>query len=63
MVGIYIRELESYFLHSGASHVYREHNVIADGLSKEALSLASGLLHFSEFFEGECVLKDTLQLF
>ena len=55
-----IRELESYFLHYDASHVYQEHNVIADGLSKDALSLASSLLHVSKFSKGECVLMDTL---
>ena len=58
-----IRELESSFLHSDAFHVYIEHNVIADGLSKEALTLALGLLFFSEFSEGVCVFKDSLQLF
>ena len=57
---LYIRELESSFLQLDACHVYREHNVIADGLSKEALSLASGLIHYSELSEGVCLVKGTL---
>ena len=58
-----IRELESSFLHLDFLHVYREFNVKADGLSKEALSLASGLLLYSEFTDGECVGNGTIQLY
>ena len=36
-------------------HVYREFNVEVDSLSKEALFLAPGSLHFMEFTEGECI--------
>ena len=43
-----IKELESSFLQLDSWHVYIEHNVKADGLSKEALSLASGHLLYSE---------------
>ena len=58
-----IRELESSFLHLDFLHVYREFNVKADGLSKEALSLASGLLLYSEFTEGECIGNGLIQLY
>ena len=44
-------------------HVYREYNDNTDGLSKEALSLASGYLQFTEFFEGEFVGNGSIQLF
>ena len=42
-----IRHLESSFLSFDFSHVYREYNKKADGLSKEALSMASGLLQLT----------------
>ena len=43
-----IRNLESSFLSLDFSHVYREYNKKADGLSNEALYMASGLLQFTE---------------
>ena len=58
-----IRDLESSFLQRDACHVYREYNVMVDGLSKEALSMALGLLHYSEFTEGECTGCGTFQLY
>ena len=39
-----IRNLESSFLSIDLSHVYKEYNKKEDGLSKEALTLASFLL-------------------
>ena len=39
-----IRDLESFFLQLDVVHVYKEYNVMADGLSKEALSKALGIL-------------------
>ena len=56
-----IENMESSFL-LDFHHVYREYNVKADGLSKEALSLASSLLHYTEFTEGECVGNGSIQL-
>ena len=44
-------------------HVYREYNENAYGLSKEALSLASGYLQFTEFFEGEFVGNGLIHIF
>ena len=44
-----IRDLESCFIQLDAIHIYREYNEMADGLSKEALTMASRLLQFSEF--------------
>ena len=58
-----IRNLESPFLLLDFHHVYREYNVKADGLSKEALSLAYGLLLYFEFTEGECIGNGLIQLY
>ena len=41
------------FLSINFRHVYREHNMSVDGLSKEVLPLDSGLLSFSKFLEEE----------
>ena len=45
------------------SHIYREHNRIADSLSKTALTLDPGFGCFSEFFDDHLVTSDTFQLF
>ena len=59
-----IRNLESSFLSLDFSHVYREYNTEkANGLSKEALSMASGLLQFTEIYEGEIVGNGSMKLF
>ena len=58
-----IRELESSFLQLDSCHVYREYNVKADGLSKEALTLASTLLLYFKFTESECIGNGTIQLY
>ena len=57
------RRLISCFLHLSFSHTYREHNQLADRLSKSALSLAPGSGNFSEVLEGHLVLSDSFQLF
>ena len=36
-------------------NVYREHNMSADHLSKEALDMKAGLLSFLELWEGEII--------
>ena len=59
----HIRELESHFIRLSATHIYREHNAHADRLSKEALTLASGHLHFLEFFDGMCIHQGSHILF
>ena len=58
-----IRKLESSFLSLDFSHVYREYNKKAEGLSKEVHSLASTLLQFIEICEGKTVGYGSLQLF
>ena len=58
-----IRNIESSFLSLDFSHVYREYNKKAYGLSKEALSMASGLLQFVEVCEIEIVENGSMQLF
>ena len=50
-----IKSLKSSFLSLEFQHVYREHNQIADFLSKEALILAIGKLSHSEFFDGHMI--------
>ena len=60
---LHIRELESHFICLTASHIYREHNTYADSLSKEALTLASGHLHFLEFSDGMCIHQGSHYLF
>ena len=49
-----IYDLEPYIIQLDAVHIFREHNTKADSLSKEALTLASGLLQCTEFTDGEC---------
>ena len=44
-----ISDLKSFFLSLDFLHVYREYNEREDGLSKEAFSMATGLLSFIEF--------------
>ena len=58
-----INELKSFFLSLDFLHVYREYNEREDGLSKEAFSMAMGLLSFTEFYEGEIIGNGMLQLF
>ena len=60
---LHIRELESHFIRLSATHIYREHNTYADSLSKEALTLASGHLHFLEFSDGMCIHQGSHILF
>ena len=44
-------------------HVYKEQNMSADRLSKEALNMKAGLLSFSELLEGEIIEEGMIQLF
>ena len=57
------RRLISCFQHLSFSHIFREHNQLADRLSKSALSLAPGCGIFSEFIDGLLVTHDTFQIF
>ena len=45
------------------SHIYREHNRLADRLSKTALSHPQGIGKYKEFLENNLVSQDTFQLF
>ena len=45
------------------AHVYREYKKKVDGLSNEALSMASGLLQFTEICESEIVGNGSMKLF
>ena len=57
------RSLSTCFLHLSFSHTYREHNQLANRLSKFALSLALGCGNFFEFLDGLLASSDTFQLF
>ena len=57
------RKLCTRFLELSFSHIYREHNQLADRLSKSALSLAPGICSYSEIFEGLLASHDTFKLF
>jgi hypothetical protein len=48
-----IRHLATHFSVIYADHVYREHNMVAYQLSKEALSSSDGLLNWWELREGQ----------
>ena len=45
------------------THIYREHNRLADRLSKTALSHPQGFGSFMEFIENHLVTHDTFQLY
>ena len=57
-----IRELETEFIQLTATHIYREHNTMADNLSKEALTLPQGHLQYAELTNGEVIDQGTLFL-
>ena len=59
----YIRELETDFIQLTTTHIFREHNTMANKLSKEALTLPQGQLQLAEFTNGECIDHGTLYLF
>jgi len=57
------RNLYTCFLKLSFSHIYHEHNQLADSLSKSALSLAPGVGSYTEIFEGLLASHDTFKLF
>ena len=58
-----IIRLKESFLSSDCQHVYKEHNMRADVLSKEALKLTTGHLSFMKFYEDGCIGGGNFQLF
>ena len=50
-----ISKLNDIFLFLVFQHVYREHNVRAYNLSKEALTVAPSLFTFTEIYDGEII--------
>ena len=56
------QKLISSFQDLSFSHIYREHNWIADRLSKTTLTLSPGFGCFSEFIDDHLVTHDTFQL-
>ena len=57
------KKLVSSFPELSFSHIYREHNMMADRLSKKALSLPQGKGCFLEFEENKLVFQEFIQLF
>ena len=57
------KKLASSFQELSFTHIYREHNDIADRLSKKALSLPQGKGCFMEYVENLLVYSDCIQLF
>ena len=57
------RRLISCFLHLSFSHTYREHNQLANRLSKYGLSLAPRCGNFSEILDCHLASSDTFHLF
>ena len=57
------RRLISCFHHLSFCHIFREHNQLADRLSKSTLSLAPGCGKYSEFIDGLLASHDTFHLF
>ena len=45
------------------NHIYREHNLLADELSKKALNMDAGIGHYSEYMEGKVIREGNLTLF
>ena len=58
-----IRELMHHFSGMIMKHIYREHNQIADNLSKIALSLDSGFGNFKESLNDKFTDHGNFQLF
>ena len=57
------KKLFSSFQALSINHIYREHNRLADRLSKTALSLPQGFGSFKEFIENHLVTQNTFQLY
>ena len=55
--------LQSYFIHFESSHVYRDFNVKGGNLSKEALFLPYGILHYLEFSKDVCHWHGSIRLY
>ena len=57
------KKLFSSFKDLSITHIYREHNRLADRLSKDALSFSQGRGIYKEYFEDQLVSQDIFQLF
>ena len=58
-----IFEIRQNFLSLDLRHVYREKNMCADDLSKDALKIKVVHLTFTEFCEGDIIKEGLLKLF
>ena len=57
------KKLFSSFQALSITHIYREHNRLADRLSKDALLFSQGRGSYKEFYEDQLVSQDLFQLF
>ena len=57
------QKLITSFLDLAFSHIYREHNGMADSLSKTALSFEPGVGGYSEFLNDQLVNSDSFRFF
>ena len=60
---IRVEQLLATFDHLRINHIFREHNMLADGLSKKALKLEVGTRHFSETLDGKVIGDGHFSLF
>ena len=58
-----IYEVKTSFLSINLKHIYMEHNMSADILSNESLSLEMGKLTYKEFLDGESIGSITIPFF
>lgn len=58
-----IRSLSASFVLIECHHIYREANVVADQLSKEALGPITGIMQFTEFRDGLIVDQGSISTF
>ena len=58
-----INDMVHDFISFSCQHIYREHNQMADRLSKEALILTAGSFIVQEYMEGEMIHEVTKELF
>ena len=55
----HITEVKSSFLSINIQHIYRDHNMSADVLSKESLSLKMGKLAYIDMLDGDSIGSDS----
>lgn len=57
-----VKDLFRQFSYLSFQHVYSEYNALADDLSKRAISLGIGAIHWEEYSENSMIDSGSLQL-